>query len=245
MRYQSGNQKFDYAHKCQYYHAHGRCQIASPKFSLVNLFNLWKISAYWIWPIAFRHETNLLNTKSNLHLHLKAKFLADLVFPLYKAFEAHNNFFSKPICSSDPEVRKFIFVQSNSGLGLYNSKHIFQREWIFVLKVDEDLMRLLLPYILHGVGSNPEGQIISPDYRAATYMILVQLSTVASLASDLVEGTRFLIFATYSRKHRVKDYQFSKWWSQEMGIRSKITHIGFQERNISNDDEIPIPLLIT
>lgn len=68
-----------------------------------------------------------------------------------------------------------------------------------VVQVDEDLLRLLLPYILHGVGSGSEGKGISSDYRGATYMILVQLSAVATLAPDFVEGCNWSLMCSCIR----------------------------------------------
>lgn len=47
--------------------------------------------------------------------------------------------------------------------------------------VDESLMAMLLPYIIHGLSAD-----VSPDYRAAIYMVLVQLATRATFTSDLI-----------------------------------------------------------
>ena len=58
-------------------------------------------------------------------------------------------------------------------------------EGVLCSQVDEDMIRLLLPYLLHGVADAGE---VSTDFRAATYMILVQLCTIATLASDFLEG---------------------------------------------------------
>ena len=49
-------------------------------------------------------------------------------------------------------------------------------------------MRLLLPFLLHGVGANSQGGGVSPDYRTASHMILVQLCSIATLARDFLEG---------------------------------------------------------
>jgi U3 small nucleolar RNA-associated protein 10 len=49
--------------------------------------------------------------------------------------------------------------------------------------VDESLMAMLLPYIIHGLSAD-----ISPDYRAAIYMVLVQLATRATFTSDLISA---------------------------------------------------------
>ena len=49
-------------------------------------------------------------------------------------------------------------------------------------------MRLLLPYLLHGVGVDSQGGGVSPDYRTASHMILVQLCSIATLAKDFLEG---------------------------------------------------------
>ena len=48
------------------------------------------------------------------------------------------------------------------------------------------MTRLLLPYLLYGVADAGE---VSADFRSATYMILVQLCTIATLAADFLEGT--------------------------------------------------------
>jgi U3 small nucleolar RNA-associated protein 10 len=49
--------------------------------------------------------------------------------------------------------------------------------------VDEALMSMLLPYIIHGLSAD-----VSPDYRAAIYMVLVQLATRATFTSDLISA---------------------------------------------------------
>lgn len=55
------------------------------------------------------------------------------------------------------------------------------------MQIDEDLVRLLLPYLLHGLA--PEGEkLVSSDYMAASNMILVQLCSVTTLAQDFLEG---------------------------------------------------------
>jgi hypothetical protein len=56
-------------------------------------------------------------------------------------------------------------------------------------QVNEEVVRLLLPYLLHGVGGDGESAGVSPDYRTATHMILVQLCSIATLATDFLEGT--------------------------------------------------------
>ena len=48
----------------------------------------------------------------------------------------------------------------------------------------------MLPYLLHGVGADGEENQVSPEYRAASYMILVQLCSLATLAQDFLEGIR-------------------------------------------------------
>jgi len=55
------------------------------------------------------------------------------------------------------------------------------------VQVDEDVVRLLLPYLLHGVGADSQAAV-SPDYRTASHMILVQLCSIATLAKDFLEG---------------------------------------------------------
>ena len=50
------------------------------------------------------------------------------------------------------------------------------------------MVRLLLPYLLHGVGSGDDEAGLVPDYRSGTNMILVQLATIATLAPDFLEG---------------------------------------------------------
>lgn len=49
--------------------------------------------------------------------------------------------------------------------------------------VDESLMAMLLPYIIYGLSAD-----VSPDYRAAIYMVLVQLATRATFTSDLISA---------------------------------------------------------
>lgn len=52
------------------------------------------------------------------------------------------------------------------------------------LQVKEGLVRLLLPYLMAGLGAN-----ITADYRAATLMIVTQLASQATLADSLLAGT--------------------------------------------------------
>ena len=51
------------------------------------------------------------------------------------------------------------------------------------MQVKEDVVRLLLPYLLAGVGPH-----VTADYRAASLMILTQLSSQATLSDTLVTG---------------------------------------------------------
>jgi len=53
----------------------------------------------------------------------------------------------------------------------------------FALQVKEDLVRLLLPYLMSGLGPS-----ITADYRAATLMILTQLASQATLSDNLLIG---------------------------------------------------------
>lgn len=57
------------------------------------------------------------------------------------------------------------------------------------LQVDEDIVRLLLPYLLHGIGTDADTPQVTSEYRAASYMVLVQLCSAASLAQDLLQGS--------------------------------------------------------
>ena len=50
-------------------------------------------------------------------------------------------------------------------------------------QVKEELVRLLLPYLMAGLGPD-----ITADYRAASLMILTQLATQATLSDTLVTG---------------------------------------------------------
>lgn len=60
---------------------------------------------------------------------------------------------------------------------------------LLLTQVEEDTVRLLLPFLLHGVGGGgTEDGSVSPEYRAATLMVLTQLCTVATLAPDFLEG---------------------------------------------------------
>ena len=52
-----------------------------------------------------------------------------------------------------------------------------------VHQVKEDLVRLLLPYLMAGLGPD-----ITADYRAASLMIITQLATQATLSDTLVTG---------------------------------------------------------
>ena len=59
----------------------------------------------------------------------------------------------------------------------------------------EDLVRLLLPYLMAGLGPD-----ITADYRAASLMIVTQLATQATLSDTLVTGwqeTAELIITVY------------------------------------------------
>lgn len=49
--------------------------------------------------------------------------------------------------------------------------------------VDEALLSMFLPYLLRGLGGD-----VAPDYRAAIYMLLVQLATRATFSADLCAG---------------------------------------------------------
>lgn len=51
--------------------------------------------------------------------------------------------------------------------------------------VEERLLAALLPHLLAGLGSRA-----STDYQAATYMVVVQLASVATLSNELVSGAR-------------------------------------------------------
>ncbi len=51
-------------------------------------------------------------------------------------------------------------------------------------QVKEDLVRLLLPYLMAGLGAS-----ITADYRAATLMIVTQLASQATLSDSLLAGT--------------------------------------------------------
>ena len=51
------------------------------------------------------------------------------------------------------------------------------------MQVKEELVRLLLPYLMAGMGSD-----ISTDYRAASLMILTQLASQATLSDPLITG---------------------------------------------------------
>lgn len=53
-----------------------------------------------------------------------------------------------------------------------------------MLQVKEDLVRLLLPYLMAGLGAS-----ITADYRAATLMIVTQLASQATLSDSLLAGT--------------------------------------------------------
>lgn len=53
-----------------------------------------------------------------------------------------------------------------------------------MLQVKEDLVRLLLPFLMAGLGAS-----ITADYRAATLMIVTQLASQATLSDSLLAGT--------------------------------------------------------
>lgn len=55
------------------------------------------------------------------------------------------------------------------------------------LQIKEDLVRLLLPYLMVGLAES-----VTADYRAATLMILTQLASQASLSDTLLAGKHLL-----------------------------------------------------
>lgn len=60
----------------------------------------------------------------------------------------------------------------------------YQGSWFVVDgQVKEDLVRLLLPYLMAALGPD-----ITADYRAASLMILTQLASQATLSDTLVTG---------------------------------------------------------
>ena len=66
------------------------------------------------------------------------------------------------------------------------------------MQVDEDLLRLLLPYMLDGMGADADEAPVLSEYKAATHMILVQLLSKATLAQDFLDGRTRL---SYLRLH--------------------------------------------
>lgn len=63
-----------------------------------------------------------------------------------------------------------------------------QPKWACLWQVDEGVVRLMLPYLLHGVDADSQSRGVSSDYRTASHMILVQLCSIATLARDFLEG---------------------------------------------------------
>ena len=54
---------------------------------------------------------------------------------------------------------------------------------LVLLQMSEDLLQLLLPYLLAGLGKGS-----SAEYRLATYMIAAQLSSCTQLSDAFISG---------------------------------------------------------
>ena len=70
---------------------------------------------------------------------------------------------------------------------LYNSMAGSLSGHSIALQIKEDLVRLLLPYLMAGLAAS-----VTADYRAATLMILTQLASQATLSDTLLAGEQLL-----------------------------------------------------